>query len=371
MRFADPHWLWIGAVAIVLAVVWRLRTGRAHAVDYSSVRLLQRLPRTWAQRLKPLLPGVVALGLAGVALALARPQIGKEETRIRTEGIAIEMAIDRSGSMAVLDCRLDGKQVDRFTAIKDVFTDFVSGGDGLPGRPDDLIGLVVFGGYADSKCPPTIDHGALLEILEDTDIPFHTRDPERGWPYLDVDPRAITRDDQAELATAIGDAVALAADRLAAVDAKSRVMIVLSDGKDTVAGQDPDASDPVDAARAAAALGIKIYTIGFGSRRRTYPRAEIDRFGRVFARENSNPGLVPDDETLREVATIGGGRFFRAESTEKLREVYAEIDRLEKTKTEGLTFVEYREVYTWPLLVGLGLLLAHALLAATRFRTLP
>ncbi len=370
MRFADPHWLWIGAVAITIAIVWRLRVGRTQAVDYSSVRLLERLPRTWAQRVKPLLPTVVALGLAGVAVALARPQIGKEETRIRTEGIAIEMAIDRSGSMAVLDCRLDGKQVDRFSAIKDVFTDFVSGGEGLPGRPDDLVGLVVFGGYADSKCPPTIDHGALLEILEETDIPYHDRDPERGWPYIDRS-RLSGREDGVELATAIGDALALAADRLKAVDAKSRVLILLSDGADTVAARDPDAADPLDAARAAAALGIKIYTIGFGSERRAYQLAYIDRFGRVAAREDPDTRYAPDDSTLREIAEIGGGRFFRADSTEKLREVYGEIDRLEKTKTEGLTFVEYREVYAWPLLVGLGLLLVHALLAATRFRTLP
>ena len=181
MRFVHPFWMAIFLVVALLVLVLRARRDRKRAVDFSSLKMVEGLPVTWAQRLKRLLPVVQFLGLAALALALARPQEGKEETRLRTEGIAIEMTLDRSGSMAVLDCALDDRQMDRLAAVKRVFRDFVRGDGGeLPGRPDDLIGLVAFGGYADSKCPLTIDHGALLEILEDLDIPFHTPGTTRG-----------------------------------------------------------------------------------------------------------------------------------------------------------------------------------------------
>jgi Ca-activated chloride channel homolog len=373
MRFVHPFWMAIFLVVALLVLVLRARRDRKRAVDFSSLKMVEGLPVTWAQRLKRLLPVVQFLGLAALALALARPQEGKEETRLRTEGIAIEMTLDRSGSMAVLDCALDDRQMDRLAAVKRVFRDFVRGDGGeLPGRPDDLIGLVAFGGYADSKCPLTIDHGALLEILEDLDIPFHTRENPGKWPVRD--PRLMqSREDAAELATAIGEAIAVAADRLKEVEARSRVLILLSDGGESVANQgDPDAPMPQEAARVAAALGIKIYTIAFGSDQMQLPLAVPDRFGGVQIQHvHASRGFAVDEKLLREVAEIGQGKFFRATSTDALRDVYAEIDRLEKTKTEGITFVEYRELYIVPLLVGLGLLLLHLLAVCTRFRTLP
>jgi len=373
MRFVHPFWLALFLAAAIAVLILRARKGRKRAVDFSSLKLVAGLPITWRQRLKRLLPAVQFLGLAALAFALARPQLGKEETRIHTEGIAIEMAIDRSGSMRALDCEVDGKPMDRLTAIKKVFRDFVRGdGGALPGRPDDLIGLVAFGGFADSKCPLTIDHGALLEILEDLEIPFHTRDNEKGWPV--VEEKAIrSRADQVELATAIGEAIAVAADRLKGVEAKSKVLILLSDGSETVATQgDPDATFPREAAKVAASLGIKIYTIGFGSDRPEVPVAAIDRFGRLGVRYlPAGTGYGVDEELLKDVAATGHGKFFRATTTGALRKVYAEIDRLEKTKTEGVTFVEYRELYAYPLLAGLGLLLLHLLAVTTRFRTLP
>ena len=170
-----------------------------------------------------------------------------------------------------------------------------------------------------------------------------------------------SREDAAELATAIGEAIAVAADRLKEVEARSRVLILLSDGGESVANQgDPDAPMPQEAARVAAALGIKIYTIAFGSDQMQLPLAVPDRFGGVQIQHvHASRGFAVDEKLLREVAEIGQGKFFRATSTDALRDVYAEIDRLEKTKTEGITFVEYRELYLYPLLVGLGLLLLH------------
>jgi len=372
MRLASPIWLVVFALAALLVLWFRHRRGRNHAVAYSSLKLVMNLPVTLMQRVKRLLPGVQFLGLFLLAGALARPQMGKEETRVRTEGIAIEMAIDRSGSMAAVDCELDGNPSDRLMAIKRVFHAFVQGDGDLPGRPDDLIGLVAFGGYADSKCPLTIDHGALLEILEDLDIPFHVRDNPQRLPVMD---RSLVKSQQdaLEQATAIGEAIGVATDRLKDVEAKSRVLILLTDGAETVAGvNDPDAPFPREAAKVAAGLGIKIYTIGFGSDRSDIPVATLDRFGQLrFEHVDARRGFRIDVELLEDVARIGKGKFFRATSTEALRNVYAEIDQLEKTRTEGLTYVEYIEYYPYPLIAGLGLLLLHLLAVTTRFRSLP
>jgi Ca-activated chloride channel family protein len=373
MRLYYPIWLVVFVVVALLVLVFRARRSRGRGVEFSSLRLVDGLPITIAQRLKKLLPVLQFLALASLAVALSRPQMGKEETRLRTEGIAIEMAMDRSGSMAVLDCEVDGKPMDRLTAVKQVFRDFVRGdGRDLAGRPDDLIGLVAFGGFADSKCPLTIDHGALLEILDDLDIPFHTRDNERKWPVADRS-QIQSQEDQLELATAIGEAIGAATERLAKVEAKSRVLILLSDGGETVAGRiDPEAPVPRDAAKVAASLGIKVYTIAFGSDQVQLPVALVDRFGRLAVDHvHVGQGYGIDEELMKDVAEIGNGRFFRATSTDALRGVYAEIDRLEKTETEGITFVEYRELYPYPLLLGLALMMLHLLAVTTRFRTLP
>lgn len=375
MKFANPVWLGVFVVLAAIALIVRYRLARRNAVSYSTLKLVRHLPVTWAQRVKKALPFVQFLALAAIAVAAARPQIGKEETRIRTEGIAISMAVDRSASMAFLDCKLGGKQVDRFSAIKDVLRDFVAGDGDLPGRPDDLIGLVAFGGFADSKCPLTIDHGALLEILDDLEIPFHERDNDRKLPVFDRR-LARTQAEQMELATAVGEAIAVSTDRLREVEAKSKVMILLTDGADTVAELDPDAPKPIDAARVAVSLGITVYTIAFGTDADEVPVAVKDRFGELRILYQPTRGRSMDAETLEEIAALsqkelGKGKFFRATSTEKLREVYAEIDKLEKTETKGLTFVEYREVYPVPLLVGIGLLLLNLVLVTTRFRSIP
>lgn len=353
LRLASPLWL-LMTVPLLLATVVASKKERRGAVLYSSVRLLESLPITLAQRVKRFLPWLRFTGMLLVVVALARPQHGLSDFRIRAEGIAIVMCIDRSGSMQALDFTLNNEAVDRLTAVKDVFEDFVIGDGDLAGRPDDQIGLVSFGGFAEAKSPLTLDHGALLEVLKSVEI---------AQPVYDSAGNVINRRYlEEERATAIGDAVALAVDRLKDSDAKSKVVVLLSDGENTAG-----VIDPTDAADAAKSFGIKIYSIGVGSDGRA-PFRMIDRFGRerLVAQD-----VRLDEATLTALAATTGGRYFNAKDTKALESVYAEIDQLEKTLTEGRLYTEYRELFQWLLLPGLALVVLELALRCTRFRSLP
>ena len=352
-RFQDPLWLLL-LLPLVAAALLAIRPRRRAALVYSSVNLLKDLPITLAQRIKRLLPLVFLAGLALLVIALARPQHGKEEFRIRAEGIAIEMVVDRSGSMRALDFELDGKRASRLAVVKNVFKDFVSGESGLAGRPDDLIGLVDFGGFVESKCPLTFDHGALLQLLNTVKIPEPITD-SRGNV---INARLI----QEEQMTAIGDALATAIERLKPIKAKSKIIILLSDGVSNAG-----VVEPAEAAEAAKAYGIKIYTIGIGTTGYVPMPAE-DAFGRqVLVQE-----MVEIDEPgLKRIADLTGGKYYNAQDTETLRKIYADIDKLEKTTSEGRLYTEYRELFSYALLPGLALVLLEMVLAATRFRSLP
>ena len=353
LRFQDPLWL-LTWLPIIGASLWAVRRHRQSAILYSSVSLLKTLPVTWRLRAKRLLPWIWLAGLLLIATALARPQWGRREFRVQTEGIAIQMCIDRSGSMQAMDFELDGRRVNRLSAVKRVFRNFVGGGDQLPGRPNDLLGLIVFGGFAESKAPLTLDHGALLEVLRGVEIPKEITD-DRGrvlnQQYL-----------REEMATAIGDAVALAVDRLKDADAKSRVIILLSDGENTAG-----AISPEEAAKVAKTYGIRIYTIGVGSTG-TAPFPTIDFFGREVLRAQV---VTLDEPTLRMLADTTGGKYFNAKNTQALEHVYAEIDQLERTKTEGRLYTEYLELYRWLLIPGLSLVVLTIVLSTTWFRALP
>jgi len=352
-RFQDPIWLLLLIPLVGLSLL-SLRRERRAAVLYSNVELLRGLPVTLAQRLKRLLPWLRITGMVLIACALARPQSGREDFRIRAEGISIEMCIDRSGSMRALDFPIDGKRVSRLDAVKHVFRQFVAGEGKFAGRPDDLIGLVVFGGFADAKCPLTLDHGALLEVLKTVQIAEPVTDKqgnvinERLW--------------QEEQATAIGDAIAVAVDRLKDVQSKSRVIVLLSDGENTAGVVQPE-----EAAEAAAAFGIRIYSIGVGTTGMA-PFPAIDAFGREVLRVQA---VRLDEVSLKMLSEKTGGQYFSAEDTDALSAVYTEIDRLEKTKTEGRLYTEYREVFQLLMLPGIACVLFQVALGATRFRSLP
>jgi Ca-activated chloride channel family protein len=363
-RFQDPLWLLL-LIPLFLAGMLAVRRQRRVAVLYSDVKVLGSLPVTWALRAKRCLPWVRLLGLALVVIALARPQRGREEFRIRSEGIAIQMCLDRSGSMQAMDFQIDGEQVDRLTAVKRVFRDFVVGTDDLPGRPDDLIGLVAFSGYAESKCPLTLDHGALMQVLDTVELAQLQKKlqqqaaGQRLSRDLEQRLRQAMREEQM---TAIGDAVSLGVDRLKDVEAKSKVIILLSDGENNAGVVTPE-----EAAKAAEAFGIKIYSIGIGSTGWA-PVPDVDAFGRRVLRRQP---VKLDETTLKMLAETTGGDYFNAQDTQALEDVYAKIDRLEKTLSEGRLYSEYRELYQYPMVVGLMLVLAEIMLVSTRFRSLP
>lgn len=355
--FRFYSWLWLLLIPVVAgAIWWRARTSRKPAAIFSSISDLKGMPVTFVQRLHRMLPYAYGLGLCLLLTALARPQTGRSESRVTGEGIAIELVLDVSGSMEAIDFQLAGKDVNRLEAVKHVIGEFVMGSraSGLAGLEDDLIGLVAFGGFADSKCPLTLDHGALVQIVKELAIPKPVRDG-RGKV---INEQAL----QEELATAIGDGVALGVDRLRGTTAKSKVLVLLTDG-DNNAG----AVDPREAASIAKELGIKLYTIGIG-RSGVVPVPQEDEFGqRILVAAQ----FRIDEELLREMARTAGGEYFHASDSEGLSRVYAQIDRLERSSFEETKYSEYTELFRWFAGPGLILVLAVGFLRETRFRSLP
>jgi Ca-activated chloride channel family protein len=294
-------------------------------------------------------------------VCLARPQIADQEIRRLSEGIAIQLVVDRSGSMRAMDFRIDERQVDRLEAVRRVVRQFILGGESLAGRPHDLIGLITFATFPDSTCPLTMDH-------EHTVLTIDQVQPAEG----------------SESGTAIGEAIALGVERLHSLDqqstqlgrrqVRSKIMIVLTDGENN-RGE----IDPKTAAELATTFGIRVYTIGAGTANAVAPIPVTDVFGRTRMQE------VPvsiDEDTLKEIAEITGGQYFRATDTDSLAAIYATIDQLEKTEIEERRYVHYRELAVEPfalggrtlppLLLGVFLLLAaEMLLAQTKFRTVP
>ncbi len=349
---------WCLISAALIPVVW-IRAGlrRRPAIRFSSTRLVGMLPKTWAHRGRFLLPLLRSAAIVALIVALARPQSAGSYEDLK-EGIAIQMVLDVSGSMREDDFVLDGRRARRLDAVKKVFNDFVLGGDGAAGRDNDLIGMTTFAMYADTPCPLTLDHGSLSDLLAQTDIP--------GW----VDGQQIREDPEAGF-TALGDAIIRATDDLrrageqaiegvpGAEAARSRVMILLTDGADNppkTQGTPPP--DPLDAARVAATLGIKVYTIGaVGS-------SPVRRSFFQQAPQVNEP-------MLREIAGLTGGTYFRATDTNSLVTIYDEIDRLERRRTGERSFQDNTEGARLAMLVGLALLMLELTLTHTRFRTIP
>ncbi|MEZ6131434.1 MAG: VWA domain-containing protein [Planctomycetaceae bacterium] len=324
---------------IVPLAAWRLFARRRRsAVAFSSVSLASQLSPTLRQRLMWLPNALTVAAIVFLIIGIARPREGREQTVSDSEGIAIELVVDRSGSMRAMDFQIDGEHVDRLTAIKNVAGKFVNGGEQLKGRFSDLVGLITFAGYADGETPPTLDHTFLVSQLNNSQI--------------------VTS--RSEDGTAIGDAISLAVEKLNALDArqqekvKSKVVILLTDGENN-AGQ----LEPVQAAELAQTMDVKIYTIGVGTKGQA-PMPVTDPFGRESIQ------WVPvniDEATLTKVADVTGGKYFRATDTDSLERIYTEIDALEKTKVEAQHFVDYRELAVQSANVG-GVSLPPILLIA-------
>ncbi len=350
-RFYSPHWLFF--LPVILWAAWRAFNPRLRAAAlYSQVDDLKKLPVTMAQRFKQLLPWASALGLALLVVALARPQMGKSESRTSTEGIAIELVIDVSGSMEARDFTIGEKTASRVGAVKHVVEAFINGSEEskLAGRPNDLIGLVAFGGFADSRCPPTLDHGALTAFVKSLEIPKPIIDRRKGV-VLNAE----------ELETAIGDGLLGGADRLKEITAKSKILILLTDGDNNLG------SDPREAAKAVEALGIKVYTICIGTND-IVPFPTQDVFGNDVLEHQQFP---IDEQLLKDIADTAHGKYWHAYGTDALTHVYEEIDRLEKSKVDETRYTEYTEYFALMAIPGLMLLFGTFLLGATRFRTMP
>ena len=343
--------VWLGAG------VWRRRP----TLRFSSVDGFRCLPGSLVQRTRFVLPLLRSLAIIALIVALARPQSFGEYSAAR-EGIAVQMVLDVSGSMAQDDFIVNGRRVRRLDAVKRVFHDFVLGKDELRGRGNDLIGMTTFAMFADTPCPLTLDHGSLADLLDKTEIPgFVDGVQRRQHPEADF--------------TALGDAITLAADDLrrageqavagvpGAEAAKSRVMILLTDGANNPADlPQAEPPDPIEAAKVAATLGIKIYTIGAVGSAAASPRG----FQAIFQQR-----AQVDEPTLKEIARATGGRYFRATDTDSLVTVYDEIDRLERRATGERSYHDNIHAARVAMLIGLSLLMFELLLANTRYRRIP
>ena len=326
--FAYPHLLWLLLLLVPMAAyyVWRTRQGGA-ALQVSTVAGVAGAPRTARYYLRHLPFVLRCAALALLVVALARPQDVERLSHTNTEGIDIMLAIDVSGSMLARDFKPD-----RITAAKEVAGSFIAD------RYGDRIGLVAFAGEAFTQSPLTTDQSTLQTLL------------------------ARIRSGLIEDGTAIGNGLATAINRLRESNAKSKVIILLTDGENN-RGE----IAPLTAAEIARDQGIRVYTIGVGTRG-TAPYPTVDFFG--------NPTVVQakvqiDEKILGEIADLTGGRYFRATDNAKLQSIYDEINQLEKSKIEVMEHISYHELFlTWAL-AALGLLFAEFLLSNLVLKRIP
>jgi Ca-activated chloride channel family protein len=327
MTFANPELLALLALIPVMIVwYWKRQAKQLADLQVSTVKVFQAVPRTWRQRLRHALFALRLLALGLLVVALARPQSTDRGENVTTEGIDIVLATDISGSMIAEDFKPN-----RIEAAKRVAADFIDG------RPNDRIGLVIFAGESFTQCPLTLDHAILINLLKEV------------------------KAGMVEDGTAIGMGLATAVSRLKESKAKSRVVILLTDGVNN-----RGFIDPVTAAGIAQSFGIRVYTIGVGTTGMA-PYPVQTPFGVQY---QSMPVEI-DEALLQKIADETGGKYFRATDNRTLKDIYTEIDRLEKTKIEVTQFHRHKEeFYQAAMFAGLFLLL-EMFLSQTLFRKLP
>lgn len=307
MRFLYPHLLWLLLLLPLLAVL-RGRQGKSAALLFSSIGMAASLART--KKNGPLMVQaplrLLTLGL--LIVAAARPQLGNTTTEVQASGIDILLAVDVSGSMEAMDFKLKRERATRLEVVKNVLDRFIDE------RPNDRIGLVAFGARPYLVCPLTLDHNWLRKRLEALSIGM------------------------VEDGTAIGSAIGSGINRLRDLESKSRIIILLTDGLNN-AGQ----VSPLMAAEAAETVGVKVYTIGAGT------RGEAPMPGRdIFGRQRMQMVRVDiDEETLSQVAEKTGAQYFRATDTKSLESIYDEINRMETTTRTIKKFENYRELFSF------------------------
>ena len=329
IRFANPLLLaGLILVPLVVARYWlALRRGR-RSVRVSDVGFLKGIRPSWAARARHLTFAMRVAALALLLAAFARPQSGASQEEILTRGIDIMLAVDNSTSMAAEDLAPGN----RLAAAKEAVARFIKG------RKNDRIGMVVFAGRGYTRCPLTLDYDILTQLLGRVEM--------------------ATQDE----GTAIGMGMVTALNRLRDSDAKSRVMVVLTDGRNK-RGE----IDPSTAASLAATMGVKVYTIGVGTKGEAPYPIQDPFFGKRYFYLKADI----DDEALTAIAEQTGGRYFRATDRESLGRIFKEIDALEKTDIKVRHYVRWTELFPWLLAPGLGLIVLEAGLAGSRLRRLP
>ncbi len=320
MTFAHPYFLLL--LLLIPPLLWlRLFMVRKQTLRFSDGAALTNLPKTWRIRLQPLIPALHTLGLIALVVALARPQRGLDDSRVRTEAVDIILLVDLSQSMDTRDFTKFNRRLSRLEASKEVITRF------LENRPSDRVGMVGFATLPYAIAPLTLDHAWLALRMEG----LHTG-------MLDGS------------RTAMGDGMASAVNRLRDSEAKSKVIILLTDGANNAGTLSPE-----NAASAAEAMDIKIYTIGAGGA------------GRGFRAR----GQEVDEDTLKKIAKTTGAKFYRARDLETLEAVYDEIDQLEKTEIEVERYTRFEEIANGWIIAGILFLALEQLLGLGKLGRLP
>ena len=333
MTFAHPDvllWLLLLPVLAWLKGKWGLNASFLYS-SVDLVRPISGLNKSWAGRI---LAGLRWLALAVFVVALAQPRLVKGETQIKASGIDIVVAIDLSGSMASLDFVEGGQRVNRIDMARKVLSKFIDG------RPNDRIGLVAFATEAFTASPLTLDHDFLQTNLARMQLGV-------------IDPNH----------TAIGSALMAALNRLRDIQSKSKIIILMTDGQNN-SGKVP----PLTAADVAQTLKVKVYTIGIGLRGMAPMPVPDPYTGQMTTRLMA---ADVDEDTLQKIADKTGGKYYRADSADTMRRIYAEIDSMEKTEVEVKKYVHFDELYRPVGLGGLSLLLLEIILSQTVWRKLP
>jgi len=334
ISFADPWFLLLGLFVPLAIYYFKRNTDSLR----SSFRFSDRVREI--KKIKPSLKSIISrrlIYLRGaclllIVIAIARPQSAIEKTQRYTEGIDIVLAVDTSTSMRAMDFKIKGRKVDRLDAVKRVVTRFIEN------RPNDRIGIVAFAGLAYTVCPLTLDHNWLEKNLERVDIGM------------------------IEDGTAIGSAISAALNRVKETETKEKIIILLTDGRNN-AGR----ISPTTAAEAAAALGVRVYTIGAGTRGYA-PYPVRDMFGNTVMQPIQ---IEIDEDLLKKIADIAHGEYFRATDTESLEKIYRKIDELEKTPIEETGYNIYKELFPFVLIPALILLILEIVLSNTVLRRIP
>jgi Ca-activated chloride channel family protein len=331
IRFLQPEWFWACAL-LPLVLLWRGRRGPVAAIQYPDISLARDLARQTRSRIAGLTWLWPILAAILMIAGLARPQRLHSNTLVNANGIDIVLLLDVSGSMQALDFALDGQRLNRIAVVKSVVSKFIDE------RPNDRIGLIAFAASPYLVSPLTLDHDWLQQNLERVNVGVG--------------------DD----GTAIGSAIAAGVNRLRATSAKSKVIILLTDGVNNTGK-----IAPISAAEAARALGVKVYTIGVGVRGKA-PIPVRDEAGRMHVIMAT---VDVDEKTLHAVAEETGGQFYRATDTDSLQRIYEQINRFETSAQTVQKFDHVDELYRWTLYPALGILGFGFLLQQTRYRRLP